>query len=43
MRIFHQGKWLNEWSRIDLSPQGIEIILDVKGVGVIRRFILLLH
>lgn len=43
VRIFHQGKWLNEWSRIDLSPQGIEIILDVKGVGVIRRFILLLH
>ncbi len=43
VRVFHQGKWLNEWSRIDLSPQGIEITLDVKSVGVIRRFILLLH
>ncbi|WP_404273551.1 type II secretion system minor pseudopilin GspJ [Yersinia similis] len=43
VRVFHQGQWLNEWNRIDRSPQGIEITLDVKGVGVIRRVILLLN
>lgn len=43
VRTLYHGKWFNEWNRDDLLPQSIEVTLDIKNFGIVRRVILLLH
>jgi general secretion pathway protein J len=43
MRIYHEGKWLTEWSSEDLLPHGIEVTIELENTGTVRRVILLLN
>lgn len=39
--FFQNGQWKDEWVAIDTLPKGIDITLDIEGVGVIQRIFML--
>ncbi|CNH52104.1 type II secretion system minor pseudopilin GspJ [Yersinia pekkanenii] len=40
MRIYHQGTWLTIWNENVFPPQGIEMIIELEDIGIVRRVII---
>ncbi|EEP95412.1 General secretion pathway protein J [Yersinia aldovae ATCC 35236] len=43
MRVYYNGKWLNEWRGGDVIPQAVEVIIKLKNYGLLRRVIIPLN
>ncbi|MCB5303000.1 type II secretion system minor pseudopilin GspJ [Yersinia bercovieri] len=43
MRIYHKGKWVNEWNSGSILPRAVEVTIEFEGIGTIRRVIILLN
>ncbi|CNI12264.1 general secretion pathway protein J [Yersinia aldovae] len=43
MRVYYNGKWLNEWCGGNVIPQAVEVIIKFKNYGLLRRVIIPLN
>ncbi|MFA3762279.1 type II secretion system minor pseudopilin GspJ [Yersinia sp. 2466 StPb PI] len=43
MQIYHERKWLNEWRSDVVLPYAVEFTIELEGIGMVRRVIILLN
>lgn len=43
IHIYHKNRWLNEWADTNFLPEAVELIIEMKNIGIIRKKIILLN
>lgn len=43
IKVYYRDRWLNEWSDTKFLPKGVELIIEMKNIGTIKKSIILLN
>lgn len=43
IQVYHKNRWLKEWNESAYLPEGIELIISLENIGVVRKVFILLN
>lgn len=43
IQVYHKNRWLKEWNESAYLPEGVELVISLENIGVVRKVFILLN